>query len=184
MPFCILNYVACDRVKLKCPLSRDTVMWLFFSPGSELFLWQTLAWILRFLLEVWDGVFMFHSNMSSFNQRQPKAGPSVLPPPHFQQDNSHPKPTAYTKRSYSGTKVDTFLNRKIATNSRIEKDEKYKKDMHLAYVNNALLQKTKVRCPNAVICWPSTFLFNRETILLLTSLFNYFPPVNLQIPKS
>ncbi|GJJ07129.1 hypothetical protein Clacol_001329 [Clathrus columnatus] len=86
---------------------------------------------------------MFHSNASSFNQRQPKAGPSALPLPRFQQDNTNPKPMAFGKRNPPQPELADLMDRKISTNSRIKKDEKYKKEMYLAYVNNALLQKTR-----------------------------------------
>jgi RNA polymerase I-specific transcription initiation factor RRN3 len=39
------------------------------------------------------------------------------------------------------------LTRPIATNSRIKQGERLRKDMYLAFVNNALLQKTLVRQP-------------------------------------
>ena len=38
------------------------------------------------------------------------------------------------------------LSRPIATNSRIKQGERLRKDMYLAFVNNALHQKTLVRC--------------------------------------
>jgi hypothetical protein len=37
------------------------------------------------------------------------------------------------------------LRRPIATNSRIKKNERFSKDMYLAFVNNALQQKFLVR---------------------------------------
>jgi RNA polymerase I-specific transcription initiation factor RRN3 len=37
-----------------------------------------------------------------------------------------------------------LIQRPIATNSRIKQDEKYRKDMYLAFVNNALQQKSRV----------------------------------------
>jgi hypothetical protein len=36
-------------------------------------------------------------------------------------------------------------SRKIATNSRIKKDEQNKRDMYLAFINNALKAKSEVR---------------------------------------
>lgn len=37
-----------------------------------------------------------------------------------------------------------FTSRPIATNSRVKQDEQFKKDMFLAFVNNALLEKLNV----------------------------------------
>ncbi|KAJ7632092.1 RNA polymerase I-specific transcription initiation factor RRN3 [Mycena rosella] len=62
-----------------------------------------------------------HSTLSQFNQRRaPKAGP-------------------ISQKSSPSTAA--LIRRPIATNSRVKQDEKYRKDMHLAFVNNALLQK-------------------------------------------
>ena len=45
-----------------------------------------------------------------------------------------------------GYEASTFLVRRpIATNSRIKQNENYRKDMYLAFVNNALQQKLNVR---------------------------------------
>ena len=41
--------------------------------------------------------------------------------------------------------------RRIATNSRIKKDEQNKRDMYLAFINNALKTKSEVRMPITVI---------------------------------
>lgn len=40
------------------------------------------------------------------------------------------------------------IPRPVITNSRVKQDEKYRKDMYLAFVNNALLQKSKVSLTN------------------------------------
>ncbi|KAJ7498586.1 RNA polymerase I-specific transcription initiation factor RRN3 [Mycena latifolia] len=85
-----------------------------------------------------------HSTLSQFNQRRaPKAGPIA----HKYMDAQQPKPAldSFTKRPSASRKASpspaTLIRRPIATNSRVKQDEKYRKDMHLAFVNNALLQK-------------------------------------------
>ncbi|TRM67928.1 RNA polymerase I-specific transcription initiation factor RRN3 [Schizophyllum amplum] len=49
------------------------------------------------------------------------------------------KPSAPTRKSASP--APAVVRRPIATNSRIRQDEQYRKDMYLAFVNNALQQK-------------------------------------------
>ncbi|KAJ7639197.1 RNA polymerase I-specific transcription initiation factor RRN3 [Roridomyces roridus] len=83
-----------------------------------------------------------HSTRSQFNQRAPKAGPKAhkymeMPKPALE---PFPKRPASASRKPSPSPVG-LINRPIATNSRVKQDEKYRKDMHLAFVNNALLQK-------------------------------------------
>ncbi|KAF8524664.1 RNA polymerase I-specific transcription initiation factor RRN3 [Hysterangium stoloniferum] len=87
---------------------------------------------------------MFHSNTSRFNQRQPKAGPSTILPRHHH-DTSQKLSLDIPKRASNTTafKEEMDMTRPINTNSRVKQDEKYKKDMYLAFVNNALLQKLK-----------------------------------------
>ena len=108
-----------------------------------------------------------HSTLSQFNQRSPKAGPPV--PNQRQMDLSpHPKSPSLdgfakrsprTRQSRGASKklssslpsksptplLDGDLSRPIATNSRIKRGERLRKDMYLAFVNNALEQKTLVR---------------------------------------
>ncbi|TFK43795.1 RNA polymerase I-specific transcription initiation factor RRN3 [Crucibulum laeve] len=50
------------------------------------------------------------------------------------------RPAKARKSSVSST--FPLIGRPIATNSRVKQDEKYRKDMYLAFVNNALQQKT------------------------------------------
>ncbi|KAJ7682435.1 RNA polymerase I-specific transcription initiation factor RRN3 [Mycena polygramma] len=82
-----------------------------------------------------------HSTLSQFNQRRPKAGPT-----HKYMDIPQPRPAleSFGKRpSKASPSPAVLIRRPIATNSRVKQDEKYRKDMHLAFVNNALLQKAK-----------------------------------------
>ncbi|KAJ7126373.1 RNA polymerase I-specific transcription initiation factor RRN3 [Mycena crocata] len=88
-----------------------------------------------------------HSTLSQFNQRRtPKAGPISLKFMDVQQQK--PALDSFTKRPSASRKASPspamVIRRPIATNSRIKsinQDEKYRKDMYLAFVNNALLQK-------------------------------------------
>lgn len=52
------------------------------------------------------------------------------------------KPTTTT--SSSAKELATLTTRPIATNSRLKRDEKYRRDMYLAFIDNALSQKAKV----------------------------------------
>ena len=71
-----------------------------------------------------------HSTLSQFNQRLPKAGPSAM---------------AVQKRAAKRVKFQSpSPERQIATNSRIKQDEKYKKEMYLAFINDALQKKLAV----------------------------------------
>ncbi|KAI0751039.1 RNA polymerase I-specific transcription initiation factor RRN3 [Daedaleopsis nitida] len=96
-----------------------------------------------------------HSRFSRFNARQTKAGPLAStsrymdqpPKPRIVLDNlptkSGPKTPSTPKRSSSISSSSTlYAERPIATNSRVKQDEQYRKDMHLAFVNNALHMKT------------------------------------------
>lgn len=88
-----------------------------------------------------------HSTLSQFNQRR---GPKTGPISHKYMDVQQPKPAldSFTKRPSASRKASpspaVLIRRPIATNSRVKQDEKYRKDMHLAFVNNALLQKANV----------------------------------------
>lgn len=87
-----------------------------------------------------------HSRLSQFNQRAPKAGP--MPQSRYP-DLSQLKPSleGFGKRPSarkSSPAPSLLVRRPIASNSRVKQDEKYRKDMHLAFVNNALQQKAAV----------------------------------------
>ncbi|EGO01992.1 hypothetical protein SERLA73DRAFT_159088 [Serpula lacrymans var. lacrymans S7.3] len=89
-----------------------------------------------------------HSRLSQFNHRTPKSGP-VSSVNRFM--DPQPKVTLekFTKRSSSkpspANTSSLFTQRPIATNSRVKQDEKYKKDLYLAFVNDALQQKLNGR---------------------------------------
>ncbi|KAF8735458.1 hypothetical protein AX14_002038 [Amanita brunnescens Koide BX004] len=74
-----------------------------------------------------------HSTKSQFNQRLPKAGPVAR-----SQDS-----VAMQKRAAKRVKLPSPspTERPIATNSRIKQDEQYRKDMYLAFINDALQKK-------------------------------------------
>ncbi|KAH9959855.1 RNA polymerase I-specific transcription initiation factor RRN3 [Russula dissimulans] len=93
-----------------------------------------------------------HSRLSQFNQRPPKAGPAqrymdLLPHPKppsldgFSKRSSGPRPRARSGKSSSSPTTLGDPSRPIATNSRIKQGERLRKDMYLAFVNNALEQK-------------------------------------------
>ena len=68
-----------------------------------------------------------------------------------------PKTVAVFEQFKKPTQSSTVKNlvslptRPIATNSRLKRDDKYKRDMYLAFVENALAQKAKV----SSICYMS-----------------------------
>ncbi|KAF8351692.1 RNA polymerase I-specific transcription initiation factor RRN3 [Amanita rubescens] len=74
-----------------------------------------------------------HSTLSQFNQRLPKAGPVA-----------HSQSSMVQMRAAKRVKLQSPsppTERPIATNSRIKQDQKYRKDMYLAFVNDALQKK-------------------------------------------
>jgi len=83
-----------------------------------------------------------HSRLSQYNHRPPKAGPPAL--------NTWTLPV--DKRKQAGPHKQQFdtsalllIARPIATNSRVKKTQRLHRDMHLAFVNNALEHKSQVR---------------------------------------
>jgi hypothetical protein len=88
-----------------------------------------------------------HSRLSQFNQRPPKAGPVAINQRHM--DSLSPSLHRFTKSSPSTPQSKSLdnLSRPIATNSRVKQGERFRKDMYLAFVNNALQQKFIVRAP-------------------------------------
>ncbi|CDO73785.1 hypothetical protein BN946_scf185015.g113 [Trametes cinnabarina] len=93
-----------------------------------------------------------HSRFSHFNARQTKAGP-IASSSRFMESQlkssisldgfaSKRGPTSpSTPKKSSSVPSSLYIDRPIVTNSRIKQDEQYRKDMHLAFVNNALQQK-------------------------------------------
>ncbi|KAJ8462764.1 hypothetical protein ONZ45_g17815 [Pleurotus djamor] len=86
-----------------------------------------------------------HSTLSQYNQRTPKSGPIT---PKIRHSESAPRISTenFAKRGAStGPKSSTMpvplVRRPIITNSRVKQDEKYRKDMFLTFVDNALQQK-------------------------------------------
>ncbi|GBE79882.1 RNA polymerase I-specific transcription initiation factor RRN3 [Sparassis crispa] len=89
-----------------------------------------------------------HSRFLQFNSRQPKSGPIAsssryMDPvkPANPLDNFKRRPTPSRKSSTASISA-LYTSRPIATNSRVKQDEQYRNDMYLAFVNNALQQKT------------------------------------------
>ncbi|RDX53851.1 RNA polymerase I-specific transcription initiation factor RRN3 [Lentinus brumalis] len=95
-----------------------------------------------------------HSRFSRFNSRQTKAGPVVSasrymdqPKPRLVLDDLSTKkgpksPSAHRRSSSASSTSVLYGERPTVTNSRVKQDEQFRKDMHLAFVNNALHMKT------------------------------------------
>lgn len=95
-----------------------------------------------------------HSRHSQYNnKRLPKSGPS--PTARFMEKPallvSLPKPKLSKSTSSALNSPSLLTPRPIATNSRVKQDEKYRKDMYLAFVSNALELKLSVRAPRVSI---------------------------------
>jgi hypothetical protein len=102
-----------------------------------------------------------HSRLTQFNQRTPKAlnarqMDSLFHPKAPILDRFPRKSDAGSSSRSRGRKASVSLSssssvlldgpsRPIATNSRIKQDERFRKDMYLAFVHNALHQKALVR---------------------------------------
>lgn len=80
-----------------------------------------------------------HSTLSQFNQRLPKAGPVA-----HSQGSMVQKRAAKRIKLQSQSPTPSLTERPIASNSRIKQDEKYRKDMYLAFINDALQKKLSV----------------------------------------
>ena len=103
-----------------------------------------------------------HSRMSQYNRRRPSVGPNLQ-----QLKKVESKPPAVngfeqfkhsTGSSAKGSSAATaspkpklkslsgFTARPIASNARLRRDEQYKSDLCLAFIDGALAEKAKVRC--------------------------------------
>ncbi|KAK7470311.1 DNA independent RNA polymerase I transcription factor [Stygiomarasmius scandens] len=86
-----------------------------------------------------------HSRLSQFDKRAPKSGPQAQNLRFMDPQQSKPSLDTFKqakKSSASRNAVASLLIRRpIATNSRVKQEEKTRKDMFLAFVNNALQQK-------------------------------------------
>ena len=107
-----------------------------------------------------------HSRFSQFNTRQPKAGPDQrrieTPMKTLEALDNFRKKAGGATFSKSASSPAALGSRPIVTNSRVKQgalvclsvlsypyslcitDEQFRKDMHLAFVTNALQQKSKV----------------------------------------
>ncbi|KAJ7591586.1 RNA polymerase I-specific transcription initiation factor RRN3 [Mycena floridula] len=84
-----------------------------------------------------------HSRLVQYNQRVPKSGPKAtarfMDPPA-----AKPSPLSGMKKPSANASASSLLvHRPIATNSRVKQEQKFHKDMHLAFIENALQQKTR-----------------------------------------
>ena len=112
-----------------------------------------------------------HSRLSQFNQRTPKTGPSPSHNARFMDPSS--RQSLNKSKSPQPSTPPSLSPRPIATNSRIKQDEKYRRDMYLACVDNALHQKANVRCsfPDNLDYYlnPSHVHIHRAMLNLLTT---------------
>lgn len=95
-----------------------------------------------------------HSTLSQFNQRTPKVGPLSSKLRYAETPTkllAEKRPNSGVQRPVTMHSPFPLVRRPIATNSRIKQDEKYRKDMYLVFVNNALQQKAGVRISSRVI---------------------------------
>ena len=83
-----------------------------------------------------------HSRLSQYNHRPPKAGPITHNIRTLPMDK---KKQAGSQKQQFDTSALLFIARPIATNSRVKKTQKLHRDMHLAFVNDALDRKSQVR---------------------------------------
>ncbi|KAJ3876973.1 RNA polymerase I-specific transcription initiation factor RRN3 [Lentinula edodes] len=92
-----------------------------------------------------------HSRFSHFdNKRNPKAGPrSLSQKPRFMDNPIKPNHEDFASAKQQNRKssaaressASILVRRPFVTNSRVKQDEKSRKDMYLAFVNNALQEK-------------------------------------------
>jgi RNA polymerase I-specific transcription initiation factor RRN3 len=82
-----------------------------------------------------------HSRLSQYNHRPPKAGPLTQNTRALSMDK---KRQAGPQKQQFDPSALLLLARPIATNSRVKKAQKLHRDMHLAFVNNALEHKSQV----------------------------------------
>jgi RNA polymerase I-specific transcription initiation factor RRN3 len=92
-------------------------------------------------------------------------------------DSLFPSLHRFTKSSSSTPQSKSLnnLSRPIATNSRIKQGERFRKDMYLAFVNNALQQKIIVRAPLCLLIFSERMLSaqgNKESYDMLVDQFN------------
>jgi hypothetical protein len=83
-----------------------------------------------------------HSRLSQYNHRPPKAGPRTQTTRALPMDKK--KQAGLYGGRFDASAV-ILISRPIATNSRVKKTEKLHRDMHLAFVNDALERKSQVR---------------------------------------
>ena len=119
-----------------------------------------------------------HSRISQFNQRPPKSGPQLqhmrqmeqrdrmittanvfdhFAKPGSSSTSKHAsvivseKAVRKDKGNGSTNALSAYSTRPIATNSRVRRDEKSRRDMYLAFISNALSEKAKVCRPINIV---------------------------------
>ena len=83
-----------------------------------------------------------HSRLSQYNHRPPKAGPPTQNTRTLLTDK---KKLAAPRKQQFDTSSLLLVARPIATNSRVKRNQKLHRDMHLAFIDNALEGKSQVR---------------------------------------
>ncbi|THV08235.1 RNA polymerase I-specific transcription initiation factor RRN3 [Dendrothele bispora CBS 962.96] len=88
-----------------------------------------------------------HSRLSQFDKRTPRSGPQTQNLRFMDPQQSRPslhnfKQARKTSSGHHDASTSLLIRRPIATNSRIKQEEKTRKDMFLAFVNDALQQKS------------------------------------------
>ena len=83
-----------------------------------------------------------HSRLSQYNNRPPKAGPLAQNTRTLLTDKK--KQAGPHKQQFDASTL-LLVARPIATNSRVKRNQKLHRDMHLAFIDNALEQKAQVR---------------------------------------
>ncbi|TFK22355.1 RNA polymerase I-specific transcription initiation factor RRN3 [Coprinopsis marcescibilis] len=85
-----------------------------------------------------------HSRRSQFNQRQPRSGPQtrLIDTMPLKDPLANPLKSAPKSKAPEQTAA-LLMRRPIATNSRIKQGENLRRDMYLAFVNNALRERSQ-----------------------------------------
>ena len=107
-----------------------------------------------------------HSRFSQYNHRPPKAGPRTQATRTLPMDKK--KQAGLYGGRFDASAV-ILIARPIATNSRVKKTEKLHRDMHLAFVNDALERKSQVRSFSLSPPTRQPTLDRRETPMISTS---------------
>ena len=107
-----------------------------------------------------------HSRLSQYNHRPPKAGPPTQNTRTILTDKK--KQTVPCKQQFDTSSL-LLVARPIATNSRVKRNQKLHRDMHLAFIDNALEGKSQVRVSPPSLLAHQPTLDHRGILKILTS---------------